>query len=313
MGFLRKLFGKGEEPSTWAPFFQPDELTSFLDQVEQNLRGRGLDFRLDRATGRVQYRDGDEIQNLGLLNLAQRCRQLARGDWPEAIHTHLEILVTGSPKVVSEMDTLAADFNRACEALRTRLQRTDFAPDLASVVTRPVAEGLVEVLTYDFPESVAYVPPSHPNGWGVPLDEVFSRARQRVRDAGLLPRQALELPGGIALDLLEDEENFFASTHVFFLNEYYQPAPELGCLVAVPHRHAIVAYPIQGAEVRRMLAGIAFLANGLFEQGPGSISPNVYWWDRERLHHIPSHPTEDGFSFTYPAAFQSGVLAQIGG
>ena len=55
----------------------------------------------------------------------------------------------------------------------------------------------------------------------------------------------------------------------------------------MPRRHTVLAYPIQDASAAWALAPMLGHTAELFAEGPGSISPNIYWWRDGELRHIP--------------------------
>jgi hypothetical protein len=74
-------------------------------------------------------------------------------------------------------------------------------------------------------------------------------------------------------------DSFFTASHALFLEEYLpEPVPELGALVAIPHRHLVIYHPIVDKTALAALQVMLPMAIGIFQEGPGSVSPSVYWW-----------------------------------
>ncbi len=48
---------------------------------------------------------------------------------------------------------------------------------------------------------------------------------------------------------------------------------------------------------------LAPLIQGLFRDGPGSISSELYWWRDGALVHLPIAPNRKGFDISPPDAF----------
>lgn len=165
------------------------------------------------------------------------------------------------------------------------------------VVRRPVAAGLVEVLVAEVSGAVRQVPPAVVAGWGVPEDELFELGRRQVLAAGLLARRALDL-GGVAVTVLEST-SAFAATHVHWLGSYVD-VPPAGLLVALPTRHLVLCTPLV-TRAATLDAAQALLVNAdlLWREGPGGLSPDLWWWRDGQLVLLPGTAT----SLSPPASF----------
>jgi len=312
MSFLKRLFGKRDAAPEWAGFMEGAEYSRFVEIVRADLVSRGLAFELDGSDGRVRVVGETGPQLLGLTNLAQRCHRLPVESWVETIHRHFDTLILGTPKAADFLETLSSDFEQAKQYLKVRIYPSDYAAGLNATVSEEVAEGLISVLVYDLPDSVANVHPNHVQKWGVPQYDLFQLGLRNVRADGLLPSQRIELSSGARLDHYEDPDNYFGASHALLLHEYFDPLPELGILVSIPHRHGIVVHPIHGSDVRPSLGVLFYYVPRLYEQGPGSISPNIYWYRAGIFTHLPYLLGEnDTVSFHPPASFQEQVLAKI--
>lgn len=57
-----------------------------------------------------------------------------------------------------------------------------------------------------------------------------------------------------------------------------EPLPAAGALVVVPSRHNLVYHPITDGSVVDAVNSLASYAVGAYGDGPGALSPQVYWW-----------------------------------
>ena len=67
----------------------------------------------------------------------------------------------------------------------------------------------------------------------------------------------------------------------------YEVMGRHGCLFAIPSRSVIVCCPVEDARILQAISAFIPLVIELFEAGPGSISPSLYWFDRRRYHSLP--------------------------
>lgn len=59
--------------------------------------------------------------------------------------------------------------------------------------------------------------------------------------------------------------------------------PDAGALVAVPTRHLLAFHPIVDGSAADALNDLATYAVRAHDEGPGPLSPRVYWWHDGRL------------------------------
>jgi hypothetical protein len=314
MSFLKRLFGKRDAAPEWAGFMEGEEYARFVERVRADLRARGLAFELNDSEGTLRVTGEAGAQLLGLANLAQRCHRTAPESWVETIHRHFDTLLLGTPKAAEFLETLGADFNRAKEYLKVRIHATGYAAGMDATVSEVVADDLVSVLVYDLPESVATVHPNHVQKWGVPPHDLFQLGLRNVRAMGLLAPERIDLGDGPYVDVYEDADNYFGASHALLLHEYFDPLPELGLLVGIPHRHGLLVHPILDGLALPSLNALFHLTPHLYEQGPGSISQSVYWYRGGVFTLLPTqlHPNGE-IEFIPPPSFAEQVLTRLGG
>ncbi len=252
----------------------------------------------------VRLRNG---RSLSLLQLAQHCSSLPSLEWNSLIAGHLR--------------TMTAYLDQISEPLSMFDLRIRLVPDtLADAETlhqlggRPFVDGVIEVLAIDVDDAVRCVPTSEiaANGWDV--DEAWVSAR--------LQTELLEVPDEIHIvdigsaDLIHvfGERPFTASTVgvIDDLIAEYAQIGDLGAIVSMPLRHSVLVHPIDNASAQCGIAGMIPIAHQLFKQGPGSVSPHLYWWRDGSLEWIPTFfdGTTSGSEF-YPSPELAAALADV--
>jgi hypothetical protein len=71
----------------------------------------------------------------------------------------------------------------------------------------------------------------------------------------------------------------------------------------VPTRHLVVAFPIADLRVLKLVPAMLNSNRTIYEQGPGSISPELYWWFQGKFVHIPTGERDGKPTVTPPDAF----------
>lgn len=304
MNIIRQLRGTADQVPDWASFFPEEDFRIFMAGLRQDLAARNLPHEVDAAAGSVRITPlRNEPQTFGLLNLAQVCHQTPRGEWPDVIERHLDVALSVFAGGMDFVDRLGSDFGRAKSLLKLRLYAEDYLESGIPLVYRPVAEGLVAVLVYDLPQSIASVPSDHLRSWRRTEDELFELGLQNVKAGGTLHHSTVPLPQGGELELLTGTDNYFAATHLLCLADYLPEPPGAGVLVGAPNRHGLVLYRIQGLEIMGALQALLGAVPGMYAEGPGSISPNLYWWRDGTLTLLPSLIEDGQINFSPPAEF----------
>lgn len=281
----------------WARFFEPDQFGDFLSLVREALVDEGAEHDLDIDQGLVEVHPLDaEPRLLGLGNLAQACRQIARDQWAEAISGHIHQLLRIPEQDGELIERFGDNFELARDYLKVRLFAEGLPNEDLLVVRRPM-EGVLKVLVYDLPDAIATVPREHVTNWALFDDELFDLALEKVRQ-DRPDREFVDIDQGVKAGLLAGP-SYFSATHALLLDDYLSPDALAGALVAIPHRHVVLYHEIRDSRVIPALNRMVHLAHAMHAEGPGPISPSVFWYHHHRFLRIPAK-VEDGSIEIYP-------------
>jgi hypothetical protein len=267
MSFLRRIKSGTAFVPDWAAFMTPSDYARFRKLVDGWLTRHSRGFKEVSGGGLEVDMGHDRPIMIGLANLAQKCHLAAAEDWPALVAEHLDTVVS------NEELTEDTTFDAVREMLKVRVYPEDYGAGLAGqeslLVRKPLAPGAVMALAIDFPKTVASVSPPMASGWAVPIDELFELGLANVRAGDRPQPQHREVDGSDITFLLG--ESFFTATWIAMLDEFVSPESPHGQLVAIPNRHIVAFMPILD----------------LYQQGPGPITPNLYWRREGRLTHLP--------------------------
>ena len=241
------------------------------------LVAESLGYACRRMPGDIMLLEGASRLHVSMRNLRQLARQVPRDDWPALVSDHISTIVTA---IEEPLDL--SNFELAQHLLRTRIYPAE--ADNGMLASRPFAPGLIEAVVVDTPTTVRTVTVDEMNGWPVSGDALFMLGRSNVRGDGPLQVDEDEL-GGVRVVVLHGW-TFYAATHLAWLEEYLPIGP-YGALVVAPNRSQIVAHPLlpSGSCPRARYRAAVTAARELqaharraYEEGPGSLSPHLYWW-----------------------------------
>lgn len=259
-------------PGTGERSIEADPLLSLLVTVIEH---HGYQCRVisdDQVEITRPGRDGP--LQMWLTNLRQWVAREPRDQWAAVVSDFVSSLIATTE--TDEEDELDLDdYALVHPLLRTRLYADDFQAGPGEVVRRAVAPGLVEILVIDRPTSLMLVRLDVAQGWPVSLDEAFRAAYDNVRRDGPLEMENEHIDGVRLVSL--HGETAYVTAHALWVGDYPLAGPE-GALVAIPAQGVVHAAPIQGIDVinaMNLLIKVAWIG---YQEGPRSVSPNVYWW-----------------------------------
>jgi hypothetical protein len=286
------LFRRRPDPPAWASYLDADQWHAFSELVRYEADRRHWSHDLEQ--GAV----GDGSTPMGLTNIAQTCNLAPRDEWTVLVAEHFAVLEQIATGPVPHFK----DPGEARAALKARLLNDDFVPDAGfELAERRVAEGLRLVLAYDLPDYVKLPPRNEVLEWGEE-DELFEIALAQTRaEPGNLERHDFdEIQGGPTAVWTFDGDSFFTATHALWgagLDGAH------GVLVAVPTRHIVVAHPINDVGVFGAVGAMINMTHGLWTEGPGSLSNELYLLDDGTLERQPTELRADNVVFTPTAGF----------
>lgn len=235
--------------------------------------------------------DGPQRLHIGMRNLRQLARQLPRDDWPALVADHVGTIITA---VEEPLDL--RDFELVCGLLRARVYPAEANP--GRLVSRPFAPGLIEAIVADTPTTVRTVVADDVLGWPVTEGELFDLAREGVRADGPLECDVIDETG---IHVLEGQ-TFYAATHLAWLDSYLDPGP-YGVLAVAPTRSLLAACQIRKESAVVAAERLVGFANNAYEEGPGSLSRELFWSRDARL--TPLKTRFDGGRLVLPEDFRS--------
>lgn len=305
MGFFKR--GREEPPPGpgWAQPLSEDETTDFLAAVSAEFERRGLAHEVGDGTVRVER--GGEWSEYGLSNLAQLCHAVGRREWQGAIAEHFDNLFAAADDD-ARLDEVARDF----EAVRSLFKVRLFAGanlggmDPREPVSWELAPGLTAAFVYDLPTTVRTAGDAHLEAWGLSRDELLAVALGNVRGDEVEERTLAE---GVSAPIACVADHFFAASHALLLGERLPPEANGSAVFAVPHRHALLYAPFVDLGVVDSINRLIAIGGSMFDQGPGSISPGLYWWREGSVTLLPSQFDGRNVQFAPPDGFVDALNA----
>ena len=120
-------------------------------------------------------------------------------------------------------------------------------------------------------------------------------------------REDVEVERGVVLRLLSGP-SFFVASHLLRLDRLLPQKLDYGALVCTPTRHLLMIHTIRDSRVLMAINAIIPQSYLHHQRGPGSLTPNVYWWHHGQLTLLPTTVDPYAVKFTPPPEFVKQVM-----
>ncbi|MFG2140948.1 immunity 49 family protein [Streptomyces sp. NPDC048650] len=229
-----------------------------------------------RALAAPYAEDG---HSTSLHNLAHICRSAPENRWPDMVNAHFAGL-----RAASRGGESAEELLRGVHARLLPVESLTSEIAGALRYARVVADGLAFAYALDGPTSVRILTDADVERAG--LEKLGEAAYANLMGVSV-EHEEVALEGRALLHSVYGDSPFVASK-ALFLSELArqvtgEPLPDAGALVVVPTRHLLAFHPIADGSVADAVNDLAAYALGAHEDGPGALSPRVYWWHRGGL------------------------------
>jgi hypothetical protein len=267
------------EAPGWAHPLTGTQYTLFLLTLKSVLDALGIPGQRDPSPdGSLELRNAEgEITTAGLMNLAQTAASVPTSDWPALIDEHFQSMMSdeGIPQSAAE----------ASPVLRVRLWHPDFAVQATKGIYKTLAYGLIAGLAVDLPRKVMGASGDHLAAWGLSASEAWEIAEINSRNEPCEVIPSVRSDGTELRMVIGD--SWYLTSHALWIDQHVEIESERGALLGVPTRHLLVVFAIHDLRVLSVVGNMRSSNQRIFDEGPGSISPEVYWWRQGRFTLIP--------------------------
>lgn len=292
------------EVPAWASFFEADEYAAFETTIHGYFQSLGKPFKVDDGTVRTTWMVNDSnMQNLGLLNVAQMCKQGKIQDYPEIVRNHFEVMRKSQDFISGFLDNMG-DFEFVKPFIGTRLYHKDHVKSIGAegVISSPVTEDIIAMLVFDMPQAISSVKADQTRVWGKNVEELLALGLHNIREN--YDFTITDLDANVTLKAVL-QDHFFGTNIILDMNRHPELLGTHGTLVAVPHRHTTLFHPIEDTSVILAINMLIPMVYGMHHEGPGSISSHLYWHHQGTFVHLPYRIEHQQLAFHPPSDFVS--------
>lgn len=301
MAFSKKSRGENGPPQ-WANFFTKEEYDQFIGLIYDYFAQHDVEFEIEDGVALLKepHRGYD---NFGLINLGQTCKLSSPEEWESNVADFFRSMER-THEFEQEFDSKLSDFEFIRPFIALRIYNAGFMDGIGqeNFIFRHVTEQVVAMLVFDLPDSIKNISPETAEPWGKTHDELFTLGYENCREN--YPFTVEKETFGESDFWLNHADHFFAPNIVLSLqDENKDLLGTHGALVGLPHRHVTFIYPIENLQVMDAIHTLIPVIYRMYEEGPGSISNELYWYKDGQLHNLPYELTEEELNFAPPEDF----------
>lgn len=269
----------------WAVFFDDEEYQAFMAAIDHYFAVKQMPYEIGDGIITIQSKQFGGGQ-LGLVNIAQVCKQNCTSDYSSIVLDYFDMMERAK-QFNDEFESNTHNFEYVKPYLAVRLYHNSYVEtlDTAHTMGKPFAGDIFATLVYDLPDTVINVKPKQAEQWGKTLDELMTVGLKNINQkytTEIFQQKVNNVDFYIA-----DADHFYVPDIVFSITEHPQLIGSKGSLVGLPHRHSAFFYPIEGKDVLDVTSRMIPVIYNLCEQGPGSLSDNLFWYYNGTFTEIP--------------------------
>jgi len=287
----------------WAPFLTSDEAQNFTSDVKSYFLKLGPKYIVDFDQGVVT----NDSMSYGLENIAQLYHQASEAERKTIVKDFFNSL-RNDEKLGKQIQDNINNFDSVKSYLGVRIYPREYLDQIgdSNLVTRLDFSGSVSVLVLDLPTTVSSIKPEQIAKWNLQTDELFRIGIDNVTTK-YQPEISLEKITDKVSIWLISSENIFTTTHIFHLQNRTQFIGKYGSLVLIPHRHAVIIYPIDNLNVVEAIKILIPLGQKMYSEGPGSISASIMWYYDGSFINLPYSISNQKLNFNPPQEFNDAL------
>ncbi len=219
---------------------------------------------------------GADGMEYSLTNLASVVNTLDLSDWPEMADHFVDVMLGAQQRPIPTSLPEIADI-----VVPRLLPDDTFAERPMGPQAVALTPGLCVAMALDYPDSVVTLGDEQAladlGGWAAIEPLALANLRKRAWP----DHQTLEANGGASIEVLHSDDHFVAS-NVLLFDELLASIlgieiPEHGVVFCVPNRHVLAFHVLTDDTVLAALGALAQVAVLQYNEGPGSLSPDLYY------------------------------------
>lgn len=234
---------------------------------------------------------------VGVSNLYSVCVQSGRVQWEKTIKaffSQVKKIRAEEKEIISKLE----DFETGKEYLKIRIYPIDYKDKISGTsIFESIVDDSISVVVIDFPSAVKFLSTEYEKKWGVDSKEIFEVAKENTLKNNTEEFEDFEISKNFSVSVMFSETNIFITSSIYDLNKKCKSISGYGALVALPNRYGIILKNIEKESINSDIVEMMMLVNYTYQQGPGSISNSIYWFDGKNFYKVLHDQSQEIIKF----------------
>ena len=228
----------------------------------------------------------DVDTEVGLTNLYNICVQNDKSQWESIIKDHFSQVKNGRAEEKEILPKLEK-IETGKEYLKIRLYPIDYKKQISkSSITDCSMDDYIGVVVIDFPSAVKALSNEYVKKWSITEKEILKIAKENTLKNNTEKFEVYKISDTFSVSIMLSNTNIFITSSIYDLNKKYKDLSEYGAFVAIPNRYGIILKNINKETLNNDIVQLIGLVNYMYQQGPGSITDTIYWFDGKQFYKV---------------------------
>lgn len=292
----------------WSSITSQQDFVYFLEVLDEYFASKNLTPTID--DGYITLKEEQyKSSRFGLDNITKLCSLENKDVYSNYIANHFDALFRSADEM-NDFESQASDFETVKPFLGVRIQEEEYLEQITrkNLVYKDLGCGLYAVLVYDLGEAIKSVNPDDIKNWGLTIDELIAIGQENIINRYDIEISAFETHHQ---DLYAIEtEHFYGANIILNLEGSTGLIGKHGTILSLPNRHTTILFPINSDkldDLKEVMNELIPLTNRVFEEGPGSISRDLYWFTNSGIHCLKISIGDNKLTIDFPKVFSEMI------
>ena len=229
---------------------------------------------------------------VGLTNLYNICSQNDKSQWKNIIKNHFSQVKISRDEEKVILPKLE-NFETGKEYLKLRIYPIDYKDQISkSSIFESNMDDYISVVVIDFPSTIKNLTKEYLEKWNLSEKEILEIAKENTLKNNKEEFEEYKISDTFSVSVMLSDTNIFVTSSIYDLNKKYNLISKYGAFVAIPNRYGIILKNINKETVNNDILQMTGLVNYMYQQGPGSITNTIYWFDGKHFFKVIHNPSK---------------------
>ena len=229
---------------------------------------------------------------VGLTNLYNICSQNDKSQWKNIIKNHFSQVKISRDEEKAILPKLEK-FETGKEYLKLRIYPIDYKDQISkSSIFESSMDDYISVVVIDFPSTIKNLTKEYLEKWNLSEKEILEIAKENTLKNNKEEFEEYKISDTFSVSVMLSDTNIFVTSSIYDLNKKYNSISKYGAFVAIPNRYGIILKNINKETINNDIVQMMGLVNYMYQQGPGSITNTIYWFDGKHFFKVIHNPSK---------------------